>query len=54
MGKATLRDNRAKIAVLRRVDRAALGNFGDHKAFALALLSRFSAQGLIPFLMLSL
>ena len=27
-----LRDNRAKIAVLRRVDRAAQGNFGDHKA----------------------
>ena len=27
-----LRDNRARIAVLRRVDRAALGNFGDHKA----------------------
>lgn len=26
-----LRDNRARIAVLRRVDRAALGNFGDHK-----------------------
>ena len=28
----SLRDNRAKIAVLRRIDRAALGNFGDHKA----------------------
>ncbi|MDR3176200.1 MAG: type II toxin-antitoxin system RelE/ParE family toxin [Desulfovibrio sp.] len=27
-----LRDNRARIAVLRRIDRAALGNFGDHKA----------------------
>ncbi|MCL1939454.1 MAG: type II toxin-antitoxin system RelE/ParE family toxin [Desulfovibrionaceae bacterium] len=27
-----LRDARARIAVLRRVDRAALGNFGDHKA----------------------
>jgi putative addiction module killer protein len=27
----SLRDNRAKIAVLRRIDRAALGNFGDHK-----------------------
>ena len=27
-----LRDNRAKIAVLRRIDRAALGNFGDHKS----------------------
>jgi putative addiction module killer protein len=26
-----LRDNRAKIAVLRRIDRAAMGNFGDHK-----------------------
>ena len=26
-----LRDNRARIAVLRRVDRAAQGNFGDHK-----------------------
>jgi putative addiction module killer protein len=26
-----LRDNRAKVAILRRVDRAALGNFGDHK-----------------------
>lgn len=28
----TLRDNRAKVSVLRRVDRAAMGNFGDHKA----------------------
>jgi putative addiction module killer protein len=28
----TVRDNRAKIAVLRRIDRATLGNFGDHKA----------------------
>ena len=27
-----LRDNRARIAVLRRIDRAAQGNFGDHKA----------------------
>ncbi|WP_092154996.1 type II toxin-antitoxin system RelE/ParE family toxin [Desulfovibrio legallii] len=27
-----LRDNRARIAVLRRIDRAAMGNFGDHKA----------------------
>lgn len=27
-----LRDNRARIAILRRVDRAALGNFGDHKS----------------------
>ena len=27
-----LRDNRARVAVLRRVDRAALGNFGEHKA----------------------
>jgi putative addiction module killer protein len=26
-----LRDNRAKISVLRRIDRAAIGNFGDHK-----------------------
>jgi putative addiction module killer protein len=26
-----LRDNRARIAILRRVDRAGLGNFGDHK-----------------------
>lgn len=26
-----LRDARAKVAILRRVDRAALGNFGDHK-----------------------
>ena len=26
-----LRDNRGKIAILRRIDRAALGNFGDHK-----------------------
>ena len=26
-----LRDTRARIAVLRRVDRAAQGNFGDHK-----------------------
>ena len=28
----SLRDNRARIAVLRRIDRAALGNFGDHKS----------------------
>lgn len=27
----SLRDTRARIAVLRRVDRVALGNFGDHK-----------------------
>ena len=27
-----LRDSRAKVAVLRRVDRAAQGNFGDHRA----------------------
>jgi putative addiction module killer protein len=27
-----LRDNRAKVAILRRIDRAALGNFGDHKS----------------------
>lgn len=27
-----LRDNRAKISVLRRIDRASMGNFGDHKA----------------------
>ncbi len=26
-----LRDNRAKVTVLRRIDRVALGNFGDHK-----------------------
>jgi len=26
-----LRDNRARIAILRRVDQVALGNFGDHK-----------------------
>jgi len=26
-----LRDVRAKVAILRRVDRAAMGNFGDHK-----------------------
>jgi putative addiction module killer protein len=26
-----LRDNRARIAVLRRIDRAVMGNFGDHK-----------------------
>ena len=26
-----LSDNRARVAILRRVDRAALGNFGDHK-----------------------
>ena len=26
-----LRDARAKVAVLRRVDRAAMGNFGDYK-----------------------
>ena len=27
-----LRDNRTRIAVLRRVDRATQGNFGDHRA----------------------
>ena len=27
-----LRDARARVAILRRVDRAAMGNFGDHKA----------------------
>jgi putative addiction module killer protein len=27
-----LRDTHARIAVLRRVDRAVVGNFGDHKA----------------------
>ncbi len=27
-----LRDNKARVAIARRVDRAALGNFGDHKA----------------------
>ena len=27
----SLRDTRARIAVLRRIDRAATGNFGDHK-----------------------
>ena len=27
----TLRDNRARIAILRRIDRAISGNFGDHK-----------------------
>lgn len=26
-----LRDSRAKIAILRRIDRASQGNFGDHK-----------------------
>ena len=26
-----LRDKRAKVAILRRIDRAAAGNFGDHK-----------------------
>lgn len=26
-----LRDSRARIVILRRVDRVALGNFGDHK-----------------------
>ena len=26
-----LRDNRAKVAILRRIDRAVAGNFGDHK-----------------------
>jgi len=26
-----LRDIRAKVAILRRVDRAGMGNFGDHK-----------------------
>jgi len=26
-----LRDIRARVAVLRRIDRAAMGNFGDHK-----------------------
>lgn len=28
----SLRDIRAKVAVVRRIDRAGLGNFGDHKA----------------------
>ena len=28
----SLRDSRAKIAILRRIDRAVLGNFGDHKS----------------------
>jgi putative addiction module killer protein len=28
----SLRDNRVKVAILRRIDRASLGNFGDHKA----------------------
>lgn len=27
----SLRDSRARVSVLRRVDRAAMGNFGDHK-----------------------
>ena len=27
----TLRDRRAKVAILRRIDRAKAGNFGDHK-----------------------
>ena len=27
-----LRDSRARVAILRRIDRAAGGNFGDHKA----------------------
>jgi putative addiction module killer protein len=27
----SLRDSRARVAILRRVDRAATGNFGDHK-----------------------
>ena len=27
-----LRDARARVAILRRVDRAAMGNLGDHKA----------------------
>jgi putative addiction module killer protein len=27
-----LKDMRARIAILRRIDRVALGNFGDHKA----------------------
>ena len=27
-----LKDARAKISVLRRIDRAAMGNFGDHRA----------------------
>ena len=27
-----LRDARARVAILRRVDRAVTGNFGDHKA----------------------
>ncbi len=26
-----LRDNRTRIAVLRRIDRVSMGNFGDHK-----------------------
>lgn len=28
----SLKDNKARIRILRRVDRIALGNFGDHKA----------------------
>ena len=28
-----LKNTRARIAILRRIDRAALGNFGDHKAY---------------------
>ena len=28
----SLRDIRAKVAIVRRIDRAGLGNFGDHKA----------------------
>lgn len=28
----SLRDIRAKVAIVRRIDRARLGNFGDHKA----------------------
>ena len=28
----SLRDIRAKVAIVRRIDRTGLGNFGDHKA----------------------
>ena len=28
----SLRDIRAKVTIVRRIDRAGLGNFGDHKA----------------------
>ena len=40
-----LRDNRAKVAILRRIDRAATGNFGDHKPCREGVLEMRIDQG---------